>query len=66
MGWRGGASPYRLDYVGALEEAVLPPRPEREVALAVRDEQVVVQGVEGGTGDVIVEGLRQGMNGHQN
>ena len=41
------SSTNRFDNVGPLEEPVLAPSPEREVSLAVCDQQVVVQRVKG-------------------
>lgn len=45
---------YRFDDVSPLEEAVLPPGPEGQVAFAVCDEQVVIQRVEGGPRQVLL------------
>lgn len=49
---------HRFDDICPLEEAVLSPVPEGQVALAVGDEEVVVQRVEGRPGHLLLQCLQ--------
>ena len=49
---------YRFDDVRPLEETVLAPVPERQVAPPVSDQEVVVEGMEGRPRQILLHRLR--------